>query len=339
MRTQLLTWAAAVTLIASVPGLAVALDPAGAAGGALGGAGEAVGGAVGGAGEAAGGALGGAGEAAGGALGGAAGAAGGGGGAERGADRAGAAADRAVNDAGQGVGNAAGAIGGAAGGLTGGGADVGRGIGSAVRDEGGNLGAAGGNALGAIGGNAGGGSDPARGGAAAGASGGGGTAARGRNASEPAPGPGPAAVTGAVPTARAAIPGVEDVPVIIRLPLVLIPDRGRSGTEAERVVPGLGTVRGPERVLRQLPRPLARVPGVARRSVNSCRETIAAEAKSHGAVRVEAVSAGAPTRARQGITRAPIEARIIYARGGQVQVRQARITCQLNAQGRVISLV
>jgi hypothetical protein len=323
MRTQLLTWAAAVTLIASVPGLAVALDPAGAAGGALGGAAEGVGGAAGGAADSVGGA-----------LGGAAGTAGGGGAAERGADRAGAAADRAVNDAGQGVGNAAGAIGGAAGSLTGGGADVGRGIGSAVRDEGGNLG----NAVGAIGGNTGGSSDPARGGAAAGASGGGGTAARGRNASEPAPGPGPAAVTGTVPTARAEVPSVQDIPVIIRLPLVLIPDRSRSGTEAERVVPGLGTVRGPERVLRQLPRPLSRVPGVARRSVDSCRETIAAEAKPHGAVRVEAVSAGAPTRARQGITRAPIEARIIYARGGRVQVRQARITCQLNAQGRVISL-
>jgi hypothetical protein len=328
MRTQLLTWAAAVTLVASVPGLAVALDPAGAAGGALGGAAEGVGGAAGGAADGVGGA-----------LGGAAGTAGGGGAAERGADRAGAAADRAVNDAGQGVGNAAGAIGGAAGSLTGGGADVGRGIGSAVRDEGGNLGTAGGNAVGAIGGNTGGSSDTARGGAAAGASGGGGTAARGRNASEPAPGPGPAAVTGTVPTARAEVPSVEGLPVVIRLPLVLIPDRGRSGTEAERVVPGLGTVRGPERVLGQLPRPLSRVPGVARRSVDSCRETIAAEAKPHGAVRVEAVSAGAPTRARQGITRAPIEARIIYARGGRVQVRQARITCQLNAQGRVISLV
>jgi hypothetical protein len=206
-----------------------------------------------------------------------------------------------------------------------------------VRDEGRNLGAAGGNAVGGIGGNTAGSSGSSRGGAAAGASGRTGTAARGRNSSEP--GPSSAAVTGTIPTARAAVRGVDDPPVIIMLPLVLIPDRNRSGAETERSVPGLGTVRGPERVLRQLPRPLSGVPGVARQSVNSCRNTIAAEAKSHGAVRVEAVSAGAPTRVRRGITRAPIEARIIYARGGQVQVRQARITCQLNAQGRVISLV
>ena len=317
MRTQLVTWAAAVTLIAAAPGLAVALDPVGAVGSALGGQGGDVGGA----------------------LGGAAGAGGLGAAVDRGVDRAGEAVDRAVDSAVNDVGKAAGAIGGAVGGsgLTGGAADAGRGIGGAARDQGGNLGAAGGNVVGGIGGNAAGGSESNRGGAAAGASGRGGTAARGRNAGET--GPNPAAVTGTIPIARAAIPGVEDPPVIIRLPLVLFPDRVRSGAEAERVIPGLGTVRGPERVLRQLPRPLSVVPGVARQSVDSCRNTIAAEAKPHGAVRVEAVSAGAPTRVREGITRAPIEARIVYARAGRVQVRQARITCQLNAQGRVISLV
>jgi hypothetical protein len=36
---------------------------------------------------------------------------------------------------------------------------------------------------------------------------------------------------------------------------------------------------------------------------------------------------------------APIEARIVYARGGDMQVRQARITCRLNTQGRVVALL
>jgi hypothetical protein len=36
---------------------------------------------------------------------------------------------------------------------------------------------------------------------------------------------------------------------------------------------------------------------------------------------------------------APIEARIIYARSNQVQVRQARITCTLSDAGRVVALL
>ena len=120
---------------------------------------------------------------------------------------------------------------------------------------------------------------------------------------------------------------------------MLLPDRDRIEGAVTRVIPRLGLVRGTEREVRQLPRPLPRTGGVPRRSVDACRETIAAQARRHGAVRVEAVSAGSPRRVRSGVTGAPIEARIIYARSNQLQVRQARVTCQLNARNQVIALL
>jgi hypothetical protein len=80
------------------------------------------------------------------------------------------------------------------------------------------------------------------------------------------------------------------------------------------------------------------VPGVPASAVAACRRTIAGEARALGAVQVDAVSAGAPRTERGGLTGAPIVARIVYARGGQMQVRQARINCQINAQGRVVNL-
>ena len=123
---------------------------------------------------------------------------------------------------------------------------------------------------------------------------------------------------------------------VVRLPLVLLPDRGEGD---ERGTGRLGTARNLTRPARQVSRPLTGVPGVSPKSVNACRTTIAAEARAHGAVQVEAVSAGAPSTARTGLMGAPIEARIVYARGGDMQVRQARITCRLNTQGRVVALL
>ena len=116
------------------------------------------------------------------------------------------------------------------------------------------------------------------------------------------------------------------------------PPRTGHGGESERLVAGLGVVRGPERILRQLPRPLSPVAGVPQKAVEACRGSLAAGAKPHGAVRVEAVS-GAPRRVRTGVTGAPIEARIVYSRSDQVQVRQARVTCHLSTQGRVLALL
>jgi hypothetical protein len=140
-------------------------------------------------------------------------------------------------------------------------------------------------------------------------------------------------------TPQGIIGTVVEAPVLITLPLVLLPDRGRGEATVERMIPRLGLVRGRESALRQLPRPLPRTGAVPRDAVNACRETIAAQARRHGAVRVEAASAGSPRRVRNGVTGAPIEARIVYARSNQLQVRQARVTCQLNVRNQVIALL
>jgi hypothetical protein len=85
--------------------------------------------------------------------------------------------------------------------------------------------------------------------------------------------------------------------------------------------------------------PIAGVPGVRGDAVEACRDSIAAAANSQGAIQVEAVSAGTPTGPSNGITEAPIDARITYEQAGEVQVRRARITCQLSDEGRVVALL
>ncbi len=47
--------------------------------------------------------------------------------------------------------------------------------------------------------------------------------------------------------------------------------------------------------------------------------------------------AGPEARTRGGSVDLPIIARIKYAREGRQQVRQARVTCELNSQGRVVA--
>jgi len=94
-----------------------------------------------------------------------------------------------------------------------------------------------------------------------------------------------------------------------------------------------GSVKG------QGPGLLSGAPGVADETVEACRQVMAAAAAQHGATRVEAVSAGEVSQLSDGITEAPIEARIVYEQAGGTQVRQARVTCQLNAEGSVVRLL
>jgi hypothetical protein len=314
-----------VLCLAIVPDQAVALDPAGALGGAAGGIGGALGGTVDGAAGAVGGAMGAVGSAVGGPLGGAAGSVG-----------------SAVGSIGTSVGEAAGMTGGAlgsAGGAVGGARGAG-GTGRGSTNSSGGSGSTGSAGRGAVGSS---GSESAFGavgsvshtavgpspvGDAVGASG------RSSNATSPG---GSAALTAAPALERQRTLTWEGPPPVMMLPLVLIPDR--SGGDVERVFPRLGAVRGSERDLRQLRRRLSPMAGVPRRSVDACRNTIAAQVTPYGGIQVEAVSAGPPRGIRQRGTNAPIEARIIYARADHVQVRQARITCRLDAQGRVVALL
>ena len=106
----------------------------------------------------------------------------------------------------------------------------------------------------------------------------------------------------------------------------------------EWLFPNIGVVRGSERTLRRLPRPLSSVAGVPRWTVEACRTIVAAGVTPYGAVRVEAVSAGQPRRAERAVTAAPIEVRVVYARADHVEVRQARINCHITAQGHIVAL-
>lgn len=247
-------------------------------------------------------------------------------------------AGKAAGDAPGSIGGAGATVGSAAGGAAGAGANAVGAAGGTVGVSQDSVGGAaqagatlGGGATGALGNPATGrGVDPGGGNV----SGGSGTAAPGRG-SRGTP-RGTAALTAEPPLTREEILRMGGIPPSILLPIVLVPEDDGGGGDAQRS-PRRGDGRGSERALQA--RPLSPVPGVARQTVATCRDTIAAAAKPHGAIRVEAASAGAPSRAGQGAVKAPIEARIVYATGQRVQVRQAKITCQLNAQGRVVALL
>ena len=72
--------------------------------------------------------------------------------------------------------------------------------------------------------------------------------------------------------------------------------------------------------------------------VQACRARIGQAGQRYGAVRVEAVSAGPTRLQRNGIRVAPINVRIVYERGGRVQVRQSAAMCHVNVAGRVTAI-
>ena len=80
--------------------------------------------------------------------------------------------------------------------------------------------------------------------------------------------------------------------------------------------------------------PLRAKPGTSLNIVQSCRSALIQGALRYGATQVDVASAGRTTRVKGGGLSAPVEARIVYQRGSRVQVRQARVTCRLDATGR-----
>ena len=58
-------------------------------------------------------------------------------------------------------------------------------------------------------------------------------------------------------------------------------------------------------------------------------------AQEHGAARVEAVSAGPQRRVRDGYV-APVQFRILYPGFFRNQVRQARLTCKTDREGKMV---
>lgn len=86
------------------------------------------------------------------------------------------------------------------------------------------------------------------------------------------------------------------------------------------------------------PPPLTRIPGTPAPVVNACRASVDAIARSLDPVQVDAVSGGLAVRGRDGILRAPLEIQIIYSHGGSQEVRQSRVECHLDRDGRVVAL-
>jgi hypothetical protein len=85
-------------------------------------------------------------------------------------------------------------------------------------------------------------------------------------------------------------------------------------------------------------KPLRVRPGTPLTIVQSCRNALVSGASSYGATQVDVASSGRTARLKDGSLSAPIEAKIVFQRGNRVQVRQARITCRLDARGRMLAM-
>ena len=83
----------------------------------------------------------------------------------------------------------------------------------------------------------------------------------------------------------------------------------------------------PWRSIRAIPNPVVRV----------CALAIETAARSYGAVGVDASSSGPLRRQGRG-TLAPLQVRIQYSRQGGIEIRQAQVTCHLDAAGGVADI-
>jgi hypothetical protein len=111
---------------------------------------------------------------------------------------------------------------------------------------------------------------------------------------------------------------------------------GRHGMPQAAVrVRDLGWIHGSADTLNGLGRPLQRKPGVDRRTVRLCRDALAHTVAAHGAVQVEAVSAGRASR-RSSAAFSPLTARVIYRLPSGYEVKQATVTCQTTRAGVAI---
>ena len=86
------------------------------------------------------------------------------------------------------------------------------------------------------------------------------------------------------------------------------------------------------------PSDLVAVPGTPRAVVRACSQAIKASAIPYGAKDVRVVSAGSLRRFSQGVVAAPLVVRIRYEAQQAIEVRQAKIRCDLDASGRVVAI-
>jgi hypothetical protein len=111
-----------------------------------------------------------------------------------------------------------------------------------------------------------------------------------------------------------------------------------EGPSAVRVA-GQPTRRISRAPLRPAPRSKAQpqAPRAGSGVVERCKASLALNARALGSVAVNVKEAGRETRARGGSVDLPVVARIEYVREGRKQVRQARVTCKINPEGRVVA--
>ncbi|MDB5642711.1 MAG: hypothetical protein JWN07_2028 [Hyphomicrobiales bacterium] len=124
-----------------------------------------------------------------------------------------------------------------------------------------------------------------------------------------------------------------------QMPWQLNPVSGQSEARGERTVlsyvPSTGFVRGTPEALASIGQPLQPVPS-RNRTVETCRATVESEAVKLGAKQVEAVSAGEEHRDRNRNFVAPVLMRVTYAKPVGYEVRQARLTCTVDAAGKIV---
>jgi hypothetical protein len=99
-------------------------------------------------------------------------------------------------------------------------------------------------------------------------------------------------------------------------------------------IPPYSFVRDTPAALASLMHPLAPAPG-RNDLVEACRAMVEKSAEAYGAAWVEAVSAGPQRRVRDGYV-APVQFRILYPGVLRSQVRQAKLTCKTDREGKIL---
>jgi hypothetical protein len=129
--------------------------------------------------------------------------------------------------------------------------------------------------------------------------------------------------------------GCADIPAALRQP---VEAKAQSPADGEEMVLAnispYSFVRDTPAALASLMHPLA--PTLGRNDlVEACRAMVEKSAEAHGAERVEAVSAGPQRRVRDGYV-APVQFRILYPGFLRSQVRQAKLTCKTDREGKIL---
>lgn len=130
-------------------------------------------------------------------------------------------------------------------------------------------------------------------------------------------------------------------PAGVRLPEELVPrmtctDASAANCEPDR--PSDREIDGRTPQYRGAMAALGRAAAVPVGTVTACRNGIIWGARPHDPVRIDAVSAGKLRRMQGGGVIAPLMVRIVYDRQGGYEIREAKVNCQLNANGAVVVL-